>query len=178
MDIPVTTFSGVRYTKPKLDTTLENILDDIKTDKWKSRIEKCHVNLKNKDWLPVFTPTGTFNHRSIAGLEYYNGVICLDIDDVENPSELKIVISQFDWTHAAFITPSGKGLKVIVLTDSTIETYKDTEEYVADLFFTSTGFKRDNRCKDIARIQYISWDPELYYNKNSKILNKIVKEVA
>jgi hypothetical protein len=172
MEIPVTTFRGLRFTKPKEQTALEAVLMDIKSDKWKDRVEKCHKDLKYKDWLPCFTPTGTFSHRSIKGMEFYNGVICLDVDHVETPEELKTEVKKLPWVHAAFITPSGKGLKVIVLTNATPETYKATEEKVAAMFRDEVNFVRDNRCKDIARIQYISYDPELYYNPDSVILER------
>jgi hypothetical protein len=176
--INVTTFRGLRFTAPKEQTTLEAVLMDIRSDKWKDRIAKCHQDLKNKDWLPCFTPTGTFSHRSIKGMETYNGIICLDIDSVEEPSQLKEKIKSLPWVHAAFITPSGKGLKVLVRTDATSDVYKETELKVSEMFFNSTGFSRDNHCKDIARIQFISHDPDLYYNPQSEIVEKAEKEVV
>ena len=172
-DIPVTLFRGIRFTAPKEQTTLQKVLEDIKSDKWKDRVQKCRSDIKHKDWLPCFTPTGTFNHRSIKGMESYNGVVCLDIDHVDNPEDLKAESKKLPWVHAAFITPSGKGLKVIVLTNASPETYKATEEKVAAMFSEGAGFARDNRCKDIARIQFISHDPELYYNPESEIVESI-----
>jgi hypothetical protein len=172
MDIPVTMFRGLRFTSPKEQTTLEKVLNDIKSEKWKDRVLKCHTDLKYKDWLPCFTPTGTFNHRSIKGMENYNGIICLDIDHVNQPEELKKQVKLLSWVHAAFITPSGKGLKVIVRTNATPESYKTTEEKVATMFMEAINFVRDNRCKDIARIQFISYDPDLYYNPESEIIEK------
>jgi hypothetical protein len=106
----------------------------------------------------------------LAGLEEYNGVICLDVDHVEDPSALKRVSASLNYVHAAFITPSGKGLKVIVVTDATIDNYKEVEEFVAQKFLDDTGAARDNRCKDIARIQFVSYDPELFYNQDSVVL--------
>lgn len=172
MDIPVTFFRGLVFTKPKAQTTLESVLNDIKSDKWKDRVLKCHSDLKQKDWLPVFTPTGTFSHRSIKGMSFYNGIICLDIDHVEDPESLKEKAKLLSWVHAAFVTPSGKGLKVIVRTTAGTEVYKETEEKVATMFFDATGVHRDNRCKDIARIQFISYDPTLYYNPMSDIVEE------
>ena len=168
--IKVTLFKGLRFTTPVKVTSLEDVLNDIKSTKWKTQVEKCHVDLKNKDWLPCFTPTGVFSHRSIGGLEEYNGVICLDLDHVEFPETLKTCAKNIPWVHAAFITPSGKGLKVIVLTNATINTYKEMEEEIAEMFRRETNFSRDNRCKDISRIQFISHDPNLYYNPNSQKL--------
>lgn len=174
MDIHVTTFRGLRFTKPVKQTTLKEVLDDIKSDKWKDKIEKCRRDLKYKDWLPCFTPTGTFNHRSIKGMEIYNGVICLDVDHVEDPVVLKEKAKQLSWVHAAFITPSGKGLKVVVMTTAEPVDYKATEEKVASMWLEATGAPRDNHCKDIARIQYISHDPELYYNPLASIVENAV----
>lgn len=170
MDKQVTTFRGLRSTKPQENLLLSQVLENIKNGKWKDRVEKCHTDLKYKDYLPVFTPTGIFSHRSIAGLEEYNGIICLDIDHVEEPEILRAKASKLNYVHAAFITPSGKGLKVIVLTDSTRERYVFAENIIADWFFHDTGGIRDNRCKDIARIQYISYDPELYHNPDSRVV--------
>jgi hypothetical protein len=175
-ELMVTRFRGLLFTKPQENVPLSTILNRIKTDDWKPRVLACRHNLKKKDWLPCFTPTGVFNHRSLAGLQEYNGVICLDIDHIEDPSELKNRVATFDYVHAAFITPSGKGLKVIIVTDATVENYKEVEEQVAQRFLEDTGAARDNRCKDIARIQFISYDPELYYNPESTLF-EFKKEV-
>lgn len=172
-ELRVTMFSGVKFTKPKEQTTLEKVLMDIKSDRWKERIDRCRTDLKYKDWLPCFTPTGSFTHRSIKGLEEYNGIICLDVDHVKDPENLKAAASKLTWVHAAFITPSGEGLKVMVRTDSISESYTATEEKVASMFRDETNFSRDNHCKDIARIQFISYDPNLYYNPDSDIIRRV-----
>ena len=89
-----TRFKSLRNTKPESTVSVLSILEEIRTDKYKSQIEEIR-NFENpsknplKDKLPVFTPTGIFNHRSMAGLENYNGLMCLDIDHIENPEQLK-----------------------------------------------------------------------------------------
>jgi hypothetical protein len=163
-----TFFKGLRSTKPERVTSLEEILSGIQNGLWKEKVLKCHEDLSHKDRLPCFTPTGEFNHRSIAGLMNYNGIICLDIDHVTDPEILKQKASQLSYVHAAFVTPSGKGLKVIIKSKATVETYKSVEEEIAKAFMHDTGAIRDNRCKDIARIQFVSYDPDLYYNPQSK----------
>lgn len=167
----ITFFKGLRSTKPAGNPELKEVLMNIKSDKYKEQVEKCHTDLKYKDYLPCFTPTGVFNHRSIAGLESYNGIICLDIDHLEDPIFAKNVATKLNYVHAAFITPSGKGLKVIIKTNANVENYKTIEQKVADYFYTDSGLTRDVRCKDIARIQFVSHDPELYYNEESYTLN-------
>jgi len=162
-----TFFKGLRSTKPEKVTDLSEILSGIQNGTWKDSVLKCKTDLKYKDYLPCFTPTGKFNHRSIKGLEEYNGIICLDIDHVEDPEALKQKVAKLEWANAAFITPSGKGLKVIVKTQATTETFKKTEELVAQAFLEATGVSRDSHCKDISRIQFVSYDPDIYINTNS-----------
>jgi len=166
----VTMFKGLWHTKPTEFIDMSEIIQMIKSDKWKQKIEDCRKNLKKKDYLPCFTPTGIFNHRSIAGMEQYNGVICLDIDNLEDPETLKEKCSKLPYVMCAFVTPSSKGLKVIIVTNGKRENYREVEEFVAQKFLEDTGAKRDNGCKDIARIQFISHDPLLFFNDNSAIL--------
>ena len=167
-----TRFKSLRNTKPESTVSVLSILEEIRTDKYKSQIEEIR-NFENpsknplKYKLPVFTPTGVFNHRSMAGLENYNGLMCLDIDHVANPEDLKERCKNLNWVYAAFVTPSGNGLKVMVKTHATKETYKETEILVADAFNHATGCSRDNHCKDIARIQFVSYDPNIYINEHS-----------
>jgi len=167
-----TRFKSLRNTKPETVTNLISVLDEIQRGTYKTQVEeirKAENPSKSplKDKLPVFTPTGVFNYRSMAGLEEYNGLICLDIDGVANPEDLKERCKNLNWVYAAFITPSGQGLKVMVKTHGTKETYKQTELLVADAFNHATGCSRDNHCKDIARIQFVSYDPNIYINENS-----------
>lgn len=167
-----TRFSSIKNTKPMGTEDLLIVLNEIASDKYKLQIDeirKAENPSKSplKDKLPLFTPTGIFNHRSMAGLEAYNGIICLDIDGVSNPQELKEKAKMLHWVYAAFITPSGQGLKVLVKTNATSETYKQTEILVAEAFLNITGSSRDNHCKDIARIQFVSHDPDIYINEHS-----------
>jgi len=166
-------FKGLRHTTPEAEVNLLDVLHDIQNGRWKEEVMQCREDLKLKEVLPCFTPTGIFNHRSIKGLLQYNGNFCLDIDHIDDAESLKIKCKEISWIWAAFITPSGKGLKVIIQSDAIAEDFGATEEIVAEQFKLLTGFERDERCKDIARIQYVSYDPEIYINPQP---SKFVKE--
>jgi hypothetical protein len=173
-----TRFKSLRNTKPESTVSVLSILQEIQTDKYKTQIEEIR-NFDNpsknplKDKLPVFTPTGIFNHRSMAGLENYNGLMCLDIDHIENPEQLKEQCKKLNYVYSAFVTPSGKGLKVLIKTHATSENYREIELKVANAFQHDTGAIRDNHCKDIARIQFVSYDPNIYINENSSLIQPL-----
>jgi hypothetical protein len=171
-----TRFKSLRNTKPEQVVSLTEVLSEIASDKYKKQIDEIRSQENPsksplKDKLPVFTPTGVFNYRSLAGLEDYNGLMCLDIDHVEDPISLKEKCKKLNYVYAAFITPSGKGLKVMIKSPATSENYREIEAKVAEAFSLDTGAIRDNHCKDISRIQFVSYDPELYINENSTIIH-------
>lgn len=171
-----TRFKSLRNTKPEQVVSLIDVLTEIISDKYKSQIEEIRSQEDPsksplKDKLPVFTPTGVFNYRSLAGLEEYNGLMCLDIDNLEDPISLKEKCKKLNYVYAAFITPSGKGLKVMIKSPATSENYREIEAKVAEAFSHDTGAIRDNHAKDIARIQFVSYDPDLYINENSTIIH-------
>ena len=167
-----TRFKSLRNTKPEMVTDITSVLDEIRQGTYKTQIEEIRKSENPsksplKDKLPVFTPTGIFNHRSMAGLETYNGLICLDIDNIEDPESLKEKAKKLNYVYAAFVTPSGQGLKVMIKTNATSAEYKAKELEVSSAFQLDTGAIRDNHCKDIARIQFVSYDPNIYINENS-----------
>lgn len=133
---------------------------------------KCRQDLIFKKQLPCFTPAGIFSHRSENGLVHYNGTQTLDIDGVDHPEILKEVCKSIPWVFAAFITPSGKGLKVIIRTNAVREEFTAVGIEVNEHFRQITGYNRDENCKDISRIHYVSWDKGLYLNESAEVFKK------
>jgi len=88
---------------------LKSLTDQIKNEPDKEK----RNDLKKK--LPAVTISGTFsNSHSIKDFKEHSGLISIDIDDIQEPHYLKEKISLDKYTYVAFISPSGKGLKVIV----------------------------------------------------------------
>lgn len=175
--IDVTLFARVNFPRPTKIVSLQDIIDTIKSDKYKSAIEQCKLSVTksyeltelNKSKLPCFLPLGKFKHRSIAGLESYNGLMCLDIDVVKDVIEFREKVREIPYVISAFITPSYEGNKCFVMTEATKETYKDIEEKLANDFFKRTGYMRDLRVKDISRIQFFSHDPGIWVNPEAEV---------
>jgi hypothetical protein len=61
---------------------------------------------------------------------------------------------------------------VIIPTEANPENYRQVEEEVAQAFQAITGYERDRRCKDISRIQYISYDPDLLIRESCRVFGK------
>lgn len=121
--------------------------------------------------LPILCFCGTFKERKAAGLDKYSSVICIDLDDVKDvPGELK-KIREHPSVVAAFVSPSGNGIKIVVAHDNTDET-KHKELYHSigtDMGFVGrSDLKFDTSCSDVARPCYLSADPDAYINYSAK----------
>lgn len=67
-----------------------------------------------------------------------------------------------------FCTPSGNGLKALVLHDNTDPArHEDLYGQLLDKFYVAN--RNDASCKDLARRNYLSYDPDIWTNQ---ILNR------
>lgn len=148
----------------------------IKTGSVATQIEEIRVAKSNrgneladrlKRQLPAFTPSGVFGkgHRK-EHLQEYNPLIVLDIDKVgsEKATELKKKAAGLATTYAAFISPSGDGLKILIQTDNEATEHSSAYQQVADYYALSLAVDIDLSGKDISRLCFVSYDPEIFIN--------------
>lgn len=178
--------SEVSYFKNKLDThpcetpTLRNL---ILGGRFKAQIERLRDTAdpderrRLKGDLPCFTPTGTFRTRNSAGLIQPSGLIAVDLDAKDNKhvdQQLWQNLSQaFDpQRHPAVLycgrSCSGTGWWLLV----PVEDYdpKRHKLYFAAITadLAEIGLTADRSGSDIARLRFVSYDPQPYLNENAQ----------
>ena len=123
--------------------------------------------LKKK--LPSICFSGQFNKRADASLVLYSGLVCLDFDGYLKQRDLlsdKAKFAKNKYVYSVFISPSGKGLKVIVrvppIPENHVGYFNALEKHFKSRYFDKTS-------KNISRVCYESYDPLIEINKNSKI---------
>lgn len=119
--------------------------------------------------LPCFVASGEFWYRNSNSLKSYSDVVFLDLDHLDNVNEIKKMVCSWDITFMCFISPSGDGLKIGVRhTNNRPEYHENLCLQLISRFTKIFGDKVDGKCKDLARATYFSYDPETYYNPNSR----------
>ena len=166
----VTDSKGIIY-------SLSSILKQIKEGVWKTQIEEIrnlfnkNENLKSSELkknLPGFTTSGTFKEsRSNKDIEVYSGLISLDYDKIDDVESLKQRIIEIPFTYSAFISPSGNGLKVIINAGGELKTHTDTFNQIRAYYDEKVGVESDRAVKDIPRLCFVSYDPNLYLNDSA-----------
>ncbi|MBS7332910.1 MAG: virulence-associated E family protein [Weeksellaceae bacterium] len=162
---------------------VEQIVTEIKEGTYKSQILYLRKSLeqgkmepyeKAKKSLIAFTPSATFKGgRKLDYLQNYNQLIVLDIDKVEKNklAEIKQKAIELSTTFVAFISPSNNGLKLLIKVSTNQEEHKNTYNIVKEFYEKKLEIEIDISGKDITRLCFYSYDPEIYFNQNAEIFN-------
>ena len=141
-------------------------LNRIKEGASREKIERFRKSKDGKDKrsLPGVCFNGSFTTRSASGLIALSGLITLDFDTFKTESEaveFKTMLSTEPFVYAAFISPSGLGVKALVKIPNDIDNF--TLYFNAlERYFDSPNF--DKSGKDICRFCFESYDPDIYIN--------------
>lgn len=136
----------------------------------KIRAEKNPDEQKRlKGQLPAVNFQGVFSSPSKAGLKEFSGLMILDFDGFESDNELnemKAILSKDRFTYACFISPRGKGLKLVVkIPIENQSKYKYHFDSLA-VYYKSSRF--DRACSNVNRTCLDSYDPNIYVNYNAE----------
>ena len=164
---------------------------------FKEQIEKLR-NTKSKelkrtikDYLPFVTWSGKFSYIDVDHLVDYSGFICIDFDpylnikkqeSLVNPQLTESINTVFEqlskdpYTYTCFISPSGTGIKTVVkLTDQPEKLKSIAEFHLSGYLKLEEYFKKqynlisDPSGKDLPRRCFLSYDPDTYFNPESKV---------
>jgi hypothetical protein len=142
-----------------------NSIKDCKIQKQVDEIRACtdsKVKSTLKKKLPCVLFSGEFSQRNDASLIKHSGYVVLDFDHIENLKEKKDFICSFDFVYSCFLSPSGDGLKVVVVIPNEKEKHRG---YYKGLMQVFTDLDPTNINE--SRICFMSADKDLYLNKNA-----------
>lgn len=121
---------------------------------------------EKKKLLAAVTWSGVFKEgtRLIDSVQEYSSLVVIDIDKIDDTKIklLKQQLSSDPHVKYVFTSPSGNGIKIVFVTDVTDPSNHRTaflhlQEYVENTYFA----KVDPSGKDVCRLCYVSYDPEM-----------------
>jgi len=175
----ITIFRNIKETSTPFFKDIEFVLERIKNGKYvdlinqiRSEEDKTARNELKKN-LPAVCFSGTFNRRSDEAIIEHSGYICLDFDGYENQSDMikeKNKMMTDKYVMSVFVSPSGNGLKTIVKIPKDVDNHKRYFDALKE-HFDSPYF--DVTSKNISRVCYESYDPEIHVNLDSEIWEEL-----
>jgi hypothetical protein len=181
LTMPINLFRGTYDPRPTKSLTLEQALEHIRHDTYRQQIEGLRAALSRhgksfydgaKKQLDAYTFAGIFHQtRTKQHLLQHSGLVHLDYDGVPDVARAREVLCGGASIAYIFLSPSGLGLKVGVhvprVSDDT--SYKHAWQLVADALEQHTGLVADTTGKDISRLCFVSWDPDMYINLDAAL---------
>jgi hypothetical protein len=144
-----------RIQNGKHEKIIKDLRAEIDTEKKK----------KLKGSLSAVTFCGTFTTRKKENLKQGSGLAILDFDKLDDVLGYKEQLKSNDFIMAAWISPSGNGVKALVkipIIKNDAE-YKNIFKQLKELFPLL-----DDSGSDISRLCFESYDPDIYINLDSE----------
>jgi hypothetical protein len=171
IDTIISIFKDVKSPQSPHQITVEKFLNRIKNGSPATENVKRFRESSNdvfKFALPCVTFSGTFSYRKKEGLLKFSQFACLDFDKfagLEDAQQIKDNLCTDECLFCCFISPSGKGVKAVFRVANSPEKY---ESMYRALCLKYTDVHLDSKTKDISRLCFESYDPEIYINPNAK----------
>ena len=164
------------FVNPTLPVDEAQFFALVRATQWAENIDKFRetgdAQLKRK--LPAFIFQATFDVTSSKSgktgawrkqsATHLTGLVVMDVDHVENPKE---VHGSWEKVHdfkqlgivLIYITPSGKGLKIVFKADVQKGNLIDNQHAMAKVL----GVEVDESCKDASRMSFICKESDILY---------------
>lgn len=121
-----------------------------------------------KKGLPSILFSGQFSRRADNAIIEHSGLICIDFDgfkDDQSLYQMRQDLCNDKYSYSVFTSPSGDGLKVLVRIPKDASNHK--KYFVAlQKYYNCDEF--DKSCKNISRVCYESYDPDIFINELSE----------
>lgn len=173
---------------------VDAILAGIKNGRWREQVEHVRSIVeksyrdKVKQYLPAACFSGCFENKKVYipkigkhlyksryddHIIEYTGIVVIDIDikDQKILSRVREMMQEDPYVYSFFKSPSG-GLKVLYIVDSPPGFHKEyaydqIKQWVEDNY----DIEVDRSGKNLSRLCYVSYDPDLYINSYASVFN-------
>lgn len=135
--------------------------------KFYGKDEKQYTAQKEK--LPIITPHAEIKgKREDANVLRHSGIVSVDVDEKNN--DIKKIDGFHDPDALAYHSSiSGRGLVIYYRFDVDKSTHRNAFEYVAQRLKDKFGINADPHVKALSVPRFISYDPDVVYNRDAKI---------
>lgn len=128
--------------------------------------------------FPYVTPAGVFSYCNDQSLVKHSGVLCMDLDHLEDVDDLKrrLIADSYFETLMAFRSPSGDGLKWFIKIDLAKcghrQWFDAVRNYLMSPAYGLSPKQADPSVRNESRACFLCYDPEIYVNPTLLTIDK------
>jgi predicted P-loop ATPase len=167
-DPNISYFNNIAHTKKGMSLTFSDFLEKIKDGFWQDQVLKYRNEKtpESKKALPYVTISGLFKERNSSLLTQHSGFIAIDIDGLKDINFVREQICCDNNFYATFVSCGGSGLCAIAKVNPKL--HLESFNYLSKYLYTKYNIiEVDEKCKDVSRARFVSYDPDLYINKDA-----------
>ncbi len=170
----VAVFPHCKATTPSAHLPISDVLVQIMcpVPEVQALIERIRMatTKAERDELKQHLPAATFStdlHHRQGGTPFedrliaWSRVMQIDLDDLPDPGAVRTALRDDPFVAAVFLSPSGTGVKVLVLISDPAR-FADCWRAAAAYFSVYHGLTVDPAPKHPVSLCYLSWDPDLF----------------
>lgn len=165
-------YNGVTDTKSKAILEFEAYLEGIRSGIWQDEVIRYRRQPtdKAKKMLHAVTPAGVFEKRNSSDIIKTSGFINIDVDQKDNPEinllEARAELYADAYLYAGHTSVSGNSLSLYFKINPS--RHYDSFRAIEKHLFQNYSIIVDQAAKDVSRLRFVSYDPELHLNKKAK----------
>lgn len=156
-----------------------NLLTWLQSDKYKDEVlrirtieDKTERDRQKLQLLPAITPSGTFSRKENDALLQHSGLMQIDIDGVDDPEDIKRLLSRVANVAYCALSVSGRGVWGLVPIGRPEKHISHYKALAHD--FTKLGITLDISCSPVSKGRQYSWDRDPYFNHTARPYNKVM----
>lgn len=168
----ISLFSNSWSKTPAQDIDMDFFLDGIKTGYWDKAVLDVRARKNDKEEqerlkksAPSVTISGIFSTREDSGLIQHSGYIAIDLDNLDDPDDVKSILSKDKYVFAAFRSIRHQGLCVIF--KITPSRHKDAFRGISEYLYDNYNLIVDPTGINVSRLRYVSLDYDIYISDDA-----------
>lgn len=155
---------GTMFIDDRNRSGMSGTLRDI-TEKIQALSPDANIQAVKLQFLPAVSFNGVYSN----GITSYSNITALDFDHIPNQNaytELYQRLKATPCVYSVYRTPSGRGLKALVLHDNPDPSMHGNLYEQLLRMFSVPYIKTDSSCRDLSRRNYLCYDPDVWCNPN------------
>jgi hypothetical protein len=173
----ISIYKNKEQKNPSENQSIEYYLNAVKNGFWQDVVLDVRNNKVHKDKAPAVTLSGVFHgSKAASAMIEHSGFICIDVDQKDQICQVnKDLIAADQYTYALHDSISGNGGFVVLVKidpEKHLDAFLGLEKY----YLANYNIVIDAACKNVNRLRYVSYDPDLYVNEKSKVFKQYLKK--
>lgn len=173
----ISIYKNIWAKEPQVNDTINQYIKDIREGKWQDIVLDVRTGKKPKDKAPCVTLSGVFkDDKKASNLVEHSGFLCIDVDAKDQICDInKEKLKEDLYSFVIHDSISGNGGFVVLVKIDPLK-HKEAFDGLEKYYFEKYNIVIDKSCKNVNRLRFVSFDPDIFVNEKAKTFKTYLKK--